>query len=457
MGGAMVRGMARLAGLLGAALGLAMLISPAARAQPASLVDSGCLQCHAGFQGQANTAAGAYQFMAGVAHVFMISADGQNLVFKFTSETQVSGVDSLQELQKPMAVLVSFEQRGPERVATQIKAMPVVQVPDEQRLDLAAMQDLAAQGPALGGFTLLDSRPAPAFAQGHLPGALSLPFSGMAQHLAQLPPDKQALLIFYGAGPRDATAPLAAQLAAKQGHAQVKVFQGGAPAWAQAGLPLLTSPQYLAAHLEHTVLLDTRPAPEAQQGHLPGAISLPLEDLSQAKGQFPLDHHAPIVLISQGTDLDKLAPAVKEISGWGFGKVTVLEGGMAAWQAAGLGTLKDKMATQINYTPQPLPGEIGGQEFMAILHDQPADKVILDVRTPGETASGAIPGALLIPLDTLAARLGELPKDKEIIIHCRTGRRAQMAQSLLLAAGFRARFLNDKVEFKGDQVTCCSR
>jgi len=48
-----------------------------------------------------------------------------------------------------------------------------------------------------------------------------------------------------------------------------------------------------------------------------------------------------------------------------------------------------------------------------------------------------------------------LSKGKEIIVHCGTGMRAQMAYSTLTNAGYKSRFLNDKVAFIKKQPICC--
>jgi NADPH-dependent 2,4-dienoyl-CoA reductase/sulfur reductase-like enzyme/rhodanese-related sulfurtransferase len=64
---------------------------------------------------------------------------------------------------------------------------------------------------------------------------------------------------------------------------------------------------------------------------------------------------------------------------------------------------------------------------------------ILDVRNPQELAVEAIPGALNIPLPQLRARLGELPRDREINILCRSAQRAYYATRILLQNGFKAR------------------
>ncbi len=64
--------------------------------------------------------------------------------------------------------------------------------------------------------------------------------------------------------------------------------------------------------------------------------------------------------------------------------------------------------------------------------------LLLDVRTPDEYAAGHVPGAINIPHDQLATRLGELgaAKDREIVVYCESGRRAGWALETLTGAGF---------------------
>lgn len=64
--------------------------------------------------------------------------------------------------------------------------------------------------------------------------------------------------------------------------------------------------------------------------------------------------------------------------------------------------------------------------------------LILDVRTPGEYATGYIPGAINIPHTELRDRLSEVVshQNKEIVVHCQTGTCAGVVQSILSRAGF---------------------
>ena len=61
---------------------------------------------------------------------------------------------------------------------------------------------------------------------------------------------------------------------------------------------------------------------------------------------------------------------------------------------------------------------------------------LIDVREPDEYAAGHIPGITLIPMGEVAARLAELPRDKEIIVTCRTGNRSGQVADLLREQGF---------------------
>jgi rhodanese-related sulfurtransferase len=64
---------------------------------------------------------------------------------------------------------------------------------------------------------------------------------------------------------------------------------------------------------------------------------------------------------------------------------------------------------------------------------------LLDVREPVELAVESVPGAVNIPFGQLRSRLGELPRDREIRIICRSAQRAYYATRILLQSGFKAR------------------
>lgn len=63
---------------------------------------------------------------------------------------------------------------------------------------------------------------------------------------------------------------------------------------------------------------------------------------------------------------------------------------------------------------------------------------VLDVRQPDEYEAGHVPGAVLVPLDQLEGRLGELPKGAPLLVICKSGGRSAIAVSALAGAGYDA-------------------
>lgn len=81
-------------------------------------------------------------------------------------------------------------------------------------------------------------------------------------------------------------------------------------------------------------------------------------------------------------------------------------------------------------------------ETRTLIESNPPDTFqLLDVRQPKEYDEAHIPGAILIPLGELPARLQELKSDKETIVYCRSGVRSRAGCQILSAAKF-SRVLN---------------
>ncbi len=95
------------------------------------------------------------------------------------------------------------------------------------------------------------------------------------------------------------------------------------------------------------------------------------------------------------------------------------------------------------------PASVTGEELSQRIENQDADLLILDVRTPEEFAAGHVPGARNIPHDQLPARLAELAdaKDREVVVYCRSGKRAAIARDTLEAHGFKR-----IVQLEGDML-----
>ncbi|KGN69964.1 rhodanese-like domain-containing protein [Porphyromonas sp. COT-239 OH1446] len=67
----------------------------------------------------------------------------------------------------------------------------------------------------------------------------------------------------------------------------------------------------------------------------------------------------------------------------------------------------------------------------AVLEALRGKPFLVDVRTPGEFASGSVQGAVNIPLDEVASRLKEFKGKESIIVFCRSGNRSAQAKAIL--------------------------
>ncbi len=63
---------------------------------------------------------------------------------------------------------------------------------------------------------------------------------------------------------------------------------------------------------------------------------------------------------------------------------------------------------------------------------------LIDVRTPQEFATGAIPGAQNVPLNNIPGLVGGLSKDQPVLLYCHSGARSGVAQRYLIQEGFEA-------------------
>lgn len=104
------------------------------------------------------------------------------------------------------------------------------------------------------------------------------------------------------------------------------------------------------------------------------------------------------------------------------------------WLIAGIGiVLLVGGAWLLSRSVPALPAEISS---MQAFEEYREGALFLDVRSEAEWNQGHIQDAVLIPLEQLAARLGELPRDRDIVVICKSGVRSREGAALLREAGF---------------------
>ena len=79
--------------------------------------------------------------------------------------------------------------------------------------------------------------------------------------------------------------------------------------------------------------------------------------------------------------------------------------------------------------------DLSVDEFYELLNST-NDIFLLDVRTEEEYDEGHLDNSVLIPLQELELRLNEIPKDKPILVYCRSGNRSRQAAKILIDNGF---------------------
>jgi rhodanese-related sulfurtransferase len=247
--------------------------------------------------------------------------------------------------------------------------------------------------------------------------------------------------------------PNSAGRAERLGYTNVKVYHEGLPEWTKRNYTVLSAQFLKEAYIDKdipNVLLDVRPAAVARQGFIKGAITLPAAEIAANLAKFPPKDKKPPIIVVDDNGGDESKSAAKSLISAGYTSVTIVTGGMNAWKAAAFPIETGALATNIVYVPKPRPGEIAIEDFKKIAANTTADMLIVDVRNRDEGNLGMIKGAKLVPDEELLDRLAEIPKDKQIITHCSTGVRAEMAYHKLKEKGYNVKFLNARVDIDKD-------
>ena len=196
--------------------------------------------------------------------------------------------------------------------------------------------------------------------------------------------------------------------------------RGAAPISELPPLAALTAPEVLRLQKEGAVVVDTRPIMQFAVAHVPASVHIALtgQYASWAARILGLDTR----LIIAGEDPDHVRESQLRLARVGIENVAgYLVDGVAGWIQSGV---------ELEYIPQ-----ITAQELIELREREPI--TVLDVREPGELSAGAIENSVRIPLGELPSRIGELDREKLLVVHCKGGYRSSIATSLLRRAGFR--------------------
>ncbi|MGJ3509215.1 FAD-dependent oxidoreductase [Enemella sp. A6] len=174
--------------------------------------------------------------------------------------------------------------------------------------------------------------------------------------------------------------------------------------------------------------------PSDHAGYYPGAQQMSLKLLIGAD--------TDLILGAQGVGPSGVDKRIDVIA-------TAIRGGITASGLADLelayappfGSAKDPINMLGMIADNLAHGYADSIQWHELAEAQQAGAVVIDVRTPGEFARGAIPGAINIEVDALRERFDEIPSG-ELIVHCQVGLRGHTAARLLEGLGRPARNLD---------------
>jgi len=165
-------------------------------------------------------------------------------------------------------------------------------------------------------------------------------------------------------------------------------------------------------------ILDTRDAGEFAAAHLAGSLNVGLGGQYATWAGTMLSRDRPIVIIA---DPGREHEAATRLGRIGFDHIV-------GYLHDGLRSLESR--AELMAATERVSAPLAAERLAA------GEAVAVDVRTTGEREQKFVAGSMSIPLNHLAERIEELPKDRPLIVYCAGGYRSSIAASLLQQRGF---------------------
>ncbi len=313
--------------------------------------------------------------------------------------------------------------------------------------------------------------------QGYIAGAQHIWIDEFMSHQDMWPADKNTEIVVYcGAGYRGGIAMTMLKL---MGYPNVRNMSGGFSAWVAEGLPVeggmpaaaeFDLPSYLTAYVAglpesynalrvtdleaelaaggELFLVDVRSIDEYAEGHIEGAVNIPIETVADNLAMLPNLDANIVVYCGSG---HRSAIVMESLTLLGYTNVRSLLGGTKAWMASELPvtdvatTVEPGVMPAVNENVLPLVAEylanlpagygtVKAEDLSAELAENPV--VLIDLRTDGEYAEGFIEGALHIPFADFMTRIAEVPTTGKVVLYDNPTHRSTMAMVMLQLLGY---------------------
>ncbi len=328
------------------------------------------------------------------------------------------------------------------------------------------------------GAALVDVREPNEVAEGAIPGALNIPIRELAARAGEVPADQQTIA-YCATGFRAGLSAAALHILGIEG---VRVFAPGYGAWEAANeasgdvpaeveaavesdfdvaagvgefLSAIPEGYYAVGQidafkdaLENTdiYLIDVREENEYAEGHIPGAVNIPMRSLADNLDQVSADQ--PVFLYCSSGH--RAGVSLAALGMLGYTNVKSFPPGWKGWTAA-----EEEVSTEATEPGSFDAPEVDPEMLAAVaefLNNIPegylsvgevdkftaamdAGAFVIDVREENEYDAGHIPGAVNIPMRTLADNLDQIPTDQPVVTYCATGHRAAISMAALQTMG----------------------
>ncbi len=201
-----------------------------------------------------------------------------------------------------------------------------------------------------------------------------------------------------------------------------------------------------ALQVEGAVIIDVREEVEYAEGHIPGAINIPLRTVAENLHAIPTDRpvwtycrtgwRANLVTSSLGIlGYDNVTTYVPSAVGWEeAGEELVTEGNEP--EDFGDPGFEPELVEAVHAFLSTVPDDYYTNSRDDVKGALGAGAIMVDVREPSEYDEGHVPEAVSVPIRSIAAQQEDVPTDTTIIVMCKSGVRAAVALPIFHVLGF---------------------
>jgi len=194
------------------------------------------------------------------------------------------------------------------------------------------------------------------------------------------------------------------------------------------------------------LVIDVRETSEYEEGHIPGAVNIPIRTLAQNLDKIPTDTQVYVYCASGF----RAAQSLASLGMLGYDNVLSYKPGWAGWTEAGEEVSTEAAEAPVVGAPDIEPALVDAVDAYlssipdgfysagkpdAVLEAASSGTSLLDVRTAAEYDEGYVEGATNIDLRSLAMEFDAIPTDTNVINYCGSGHRAGMSVAVVHVLG----------------------